>query len=67
MLHGRFFVGQLAAGSKDMQEMILLGVFIAALYYLYRKLIKNRGCNCGSKGCDSSISANKDSSDSSKS
>lgn len=54
-----------------MQELILAGIFIAALYYLYRKLIKNRGCNCGSKGCDSSLpkstSTGKDSNDSSNS
>lgn len=40
-----------------MQELILLAVFVAALYYLYRKLIKNRGCGCGSKGCGTSSQA----------
>ncbi|MBN2793687.1 MAG: hypothetical protein JXQ81_14335 [Desulfuromonadales bacterium] len=34
-----------------MQQIILLALFVAALYYLYRKLIKNRGCNCSSKSC----------------
>lgn len=34
-----------------MQLLILLVLFVAALYYLYRKLIKNRGCNCNSKSC----------------
>jgi len=36
-----------------MQELILLAALVAALYYLYRRLIKNRGCGCGSKGCGS--------------
>ena len=34
-----------------MQELILLLLFFLALYYLYRKLIRNRGCDCSSKGC----------------
>jgi len=34
-----------------MQQLILLALFVAALYYLYRKLIKNRGCNCSGKSC----------------
>ena len=34
-----------------MQEFILFLLFILALYYLYRKLIRNRGCDCGSKSC----------------
>lgn len=31
-----------------MQELILLGLFGLAVYYLYRRLVRNRGCNCGS-------------------
>lgn len=34
-----------------MQELILLGLFVLAVIYLYRKLFKNKGCNCNSKGC----------------
>ncbi len=34
-----------------MQELILLGLFVLAVVYLYRKLFKNKGCNCDSKGC----------------
>lgn len=32
-----------------MQQLFLLILFVVALYYLYRKLVKNRGCDCGSK------------------
>jgi len=39
-----------------MQELILLALFVVALYYLYRKLIRNRGCGCGSKGCGTALS-----------
>ncbi len=34
-----------------MQELILLGLFVLAVIYLYRKLIKNKGCSRDSKGC----------------
>ncbi len=34
-----------------MQEIILLGLFVLAVIYLYRKLIKNKGRNCDSKSC----------------
>lgn len=32
-----------------MQQLILFILFCVAVYYLYRKLIKNRGCDCSSK------------------
>lgn len=34
-----------------MQQIFLLTLLIIALLYLYRKLIKNRGCDCSSKSC----------------
>ncbi len=34
-----------------MQELFLLGLFVLALYYLYRRLVKKRNCNCASEGC----------------
>lgn len=34
-----------------MQDFFLLFLFIIALYYLYRKLFKNRGCGCKKAGC----------------
>ncbi len=34
-----------------MQQLIIFILFCIAVYYLYRKLIKNRGCNCSGKSC----------------
>ncbi len=34
-----------------MEKFFLLVLFVIALYYLYRKLIKNRSCDCGGKSC----------------
>ncbi|PIE65371.1 MAG: hypothetical protein CSA26_03340 [Desulfobacterales bacterium] len=33
-------------------DMLLAGVlFLGALWYLYRKIVRNRGCTCGSSEC----------------
>ncbi|WP_394708520.1 hypothetical protein [uncultured Desulfuromusa sp.] len=34
-----------------MQQLLLFAIFVGAIYYLYRKLFKNKGCNCSSKSC----------------
>ncbi len=34
-----------------MQELIILGLFVLAIYYLYRRLVKKRNCQCSSEGC----------------
>jgi len=35
-----------------MQQLILFILFCVAVYYLYRKLVKKRGCDCpSSKSC----------------
>ncbi len=33
-----------------MEEIILLIITAGAVYYLYTKLFKSGGCNCGDKG-----------------
>lgn len=33
-----------------MEEIILLIIAGAAAFYLYKKIFKNKGCNCGNKG-----------------
>mgnify|MGYP001612545322 CR=1 FL=1 len=31
--------------------LLAISVFIAALIYLYRKIVRTRGCSCGSGEC----------------
>ena len=51
-----------------MQELILLSLFVLAVIYLYRKLIKNKDCSRDSKGCrinpvNKTVDENKDESE----
>lgn len=36
----------------DIFDLLLTGGVVAvALWYLYRKLVRQKGCSCGSGGC----------------
>ena len=34
-----------------MENVFLIILTLAALYYIYKTTFKNSGCNCGSKEC----------------
>ncbi|SDZ78172.1 hypothetical protein SAMN05660420_00278 [Desulfuromusa kysingii] len=34
-----------------MEQILLFAIFVGAIYYLYRKLFKNKGCSCSNKSC----------------
>lgn len=34
-----------------MEDFFLIIIAIFALYYIYKTIFKNRGCNCGSNNC----------------
>jgi hypothetical protein len=34
-----------------LDDVLLVAISLGALYYLYRKLVKNRGCGCGKNSC----------------
>lgn len=36
-----------------LENIILLVIALGALYYLYRKIFKSSGCNCGKSSCKS--------------
>lgn len=36
-----------------MENLFLLIITLAALFYLYKKVFKNSGCNCGKGSCKS--------------
>lgn len=33
-----------------MENIFLILITIGAIFYLYKKVFKNSGCNCGNKG-----------------
>lgn len=36
-----------------MENLFLLIITLAALFYLYKKVFKSSGCNCGKDSCKS--------------
>ncbi|WP_417332111.1 FeoB-associated Cys-rich membrane protein [Halarcobacter sp.] len=34
-----------------MENAFIIIIALLAAFYLYRKIFKNNGCNCGTKGC----------------